>query len=228
MTAAIDSLTSHPSVEVRDATQAALQQADAEEEVAAAAVGACLQPAQRESAVADKTTTDEPSSAEESSLLRPPHSCVAVLVGHPRFEFSLACAAGMGLSQPDTTIAGLDVTCTFAQVLATFPAMGAAHLLGRIVATAPGGIATISLSIANVGSSSWSSETRLQLAAGEGYGLQTLHVGSVPPGVCVELVLQLLVSPAGANTQSLWALEDGSGEPFGPMLVLEVVRQLGA
>merc|ERR1719384_1851110 len=80
--------------------------------------------------------------------------------------------------------------------------------------------------VANVGSVTWPEGTTLRLVSGADFSLVELPIGQpVEPGSHAELTLQFRLplqgESAGEAVRSAWVLE-AWGEPFGPLLLLEV------
>ncbi|CAE8589512.1 unnamed protein product [Polarella glacialis] len=80
--------------------------------------------------------------------------------------------------------------------------------------------------VRNDGQEAWPEETALHLVLGESFGFGMLHIGALLPGHAAEIHLDLGLT-AGPSAQcggrrSAWVLADQHGEPFGPLLVLEV------
>jgi len=130
---------------------------------------------------------------------------------------------------------GGDVTSSWAQALEGFPAVPSIFCLGRIeVSPAAAGCrpssATLSVvarvAVFNDSPCTWPEETALRIVAGDCLGLPELHCGGLPPGCGAELVLDLEVpaeATRGMGGRSCWVLADADGEPFGPVLVVEVM-----
>lgn len=134
------------------------------------------------------------------------------------------------LSQDVSTIG--DATAELAQALQHLPNVRGAHRLGKVYISQKdldgGQVAlTASLEIGNTGTITWPASTALRLVLGSGLGVYNLQVGQeVPPGLHIELTLQLEVPNQGQGTgeslsRSVWVLE-AFDDPFGPLLVLDV------
>mmetsp|Transcript_41188 Transcript_41188/g.94736 ORF Transcript_41188/g.94736 Transcript_41188/m.94736 type:complete len:230 (-) Transcript_41188:96-785(-) len=79
----------------------------------------------------------------------------------------------------------------------------------------------------NTGSLPWPASTRLCLVAGVSHGFEQLWLGPIPAGETIQVSMDLHMSVAGMETtpgvRSAWVLTDDSGEPFGPLLILEAL-----
>jgi len=143
----------------------------------------------------------------------------AKLIGDPSVEVS------SGMLGFDQTSAG-DITSVLAQQLSQFPLLNQAYQFGRISANKEGSddqfaIVTIRARLVNDGQEAWPESTTLRVAAGNPFGLQEMHVGSVAPELVAELELNLVVPLNLEHSRSVWALEI-QGQPFGPLMILEV------
>eukprot|EP00933_Yihiella_yeosuensis_P073744 TRINITY_DN82485_c0_g1_i1.p1 TRINITY_DN82485_c0_g1~~TRINITY_DN82485_c0_g1_i1.p1 ORF type:complete len:218 (-),score=32.47 TRINITY_DN82485_c0_g1_i1:88-741(-) len=125
-----------------------------------------------------------------------------------------------------------DATVELGKALQYFPNVKKAYRLGQIYVSRSkldgNQVAiTATLMLANTGVAAWPAQTNMRLVLGSGLGLYNLHVGqAVPPGVHIDLTLQLEIPEAGKGeghsfSRSVWVME-ALGEPFGPLLVLEV------
>jgi len=126
-----------------------------------------------------------------------------------------------------------DVTTDWAVALQEFPAVSSIFCLGRIVVRARPYVchavpAMVRAVVANDGKHEWPEGTALRIVAGNSFGLDALPCGGLPPCCAAELLLDLsvpTVEPSGPTfgTRSAWVLTDGYGQPFGPVLTVEVV-----
>lgn len=126
-----------------------------------------------------------------------------------------------------------DVTQQWGQALQDFPDVKGAYRLGRLIisqeAADCGAQSAFSrIVVCNDGSSPWPEASALRLVAGAGWSFHELGVGALAPGHAAELLLDVAVPATlaefpGAGERSAWVLEDGTGRPFGPLLVLEVI-----
>lgn len=163
----------------------------------------------------------------------PPASCAKPIA-------QLVAAAQLSLPHTDSAIVweGFrgDITCHWQEALACTPSVSSAFCLGR-VAVLPVGERNLWERVAlvlgrvvvrNAGLAPWPANTTLRIVAGEAFGFEALTVGALPAGHMAELVLDLALpahAKPGAGGRSAWVLEDGHGNPFGPLLVLEVLWQ---
>lgn len=121
-----------------------------------------------------------------------------------------------------------DVSSEFAGLISQYADVNQAFRLGHLSIVhgeaAVGALAKVI--ITNDGGSAWPDSTTLRAVAGPEYGFPELYLGSVPAGDTVEISLDLTFGPAHAGEAALsgWAMTDESGQPFGPLLLLEVSR----
>lgn len=126
--------------------------------------------------------------------------------------------------------AGLDLLELCQPVLENFPAVTSACCMGRVAvlqAAQEGHClpAITSVIVQNSGQEAWPDGTSLRIVAGDPYGFDAMPVGALPPGHAAELTLDLALHvPSGSGCRSCWVLVDSHGEPFGPLLCLEVTR----
>lgn len=127
-----------------------------------------------------------------------------------------------------------DLALPLESVMQAFPSINRVCNLGRIFVTAgvngPLGLPALGrVLVQNSGTAAWPSSTTLRIVAGDAHGFDSLVVGAIPPGYTAELWLDLTLkvvpdSPhPGVGQRSAWVLADDSGEPFGPLVVLEVI-----
>jgi len=223
--AAIALLLEHPDEAVRAATQQALSEAasaqhvpetDTEEETA--------QPSEEDWEKASAETIPEPKvpeAQEEDKAEIGPEKSAKVLQAVMTFGnteqgvFDLAEARG-------------DVTQEFAGLLSQYPQVNQAFRLGRLAIFhgEPDASSMVKVIITNNGTLSWPEVSALRAVSGPAYGFPELALGAVPPGETVELVMDLAFGlwQAGAAECSGWAMIDEHGQPYGPLLLLEVTR----
>jgi len=123
-----------------------------------------------------------------------------------------------------------EVTCQWWEAIKNFDVKSAV-CLGRLgIAQGANGAfpALARIVVRNDGPCAWPEASTLRLVAGAGWGFHELYIGALGAGQCAELVLDVcvpsdLAAYPGAGQRSGWVLEDGTGRPFGPLLVLEVV-----
>lgn len=118
-----------------------------------------------------------------------------------------------------------DATAEFASLVAAHPGVKQAFRLGRVAVYGDRASAVVKAYVKNDGAVAWPESCALRIAAGPAHGFPEMPLGSVAPGDAVELVLDLNMAhlARGTGAQSAWAICDESGQPFGPVLVLEVV-----
>eukprot|EP00933_Yihiella_yeosuensis_P028240 TRINITY_DN22061_c0_g1_i2.p1 TRINITY_DN22061_c0_g1~~TRINITY_DN22061_c0_g1_i2.p1 ORF type:complete len:229 (+),score=57.38 TRINITY_DN22061_c0_g1_i2:39-725(+) len=128
---------------------------------------------------------------------------------------------------------GADLSELCNPALQAFPAVNGSYCIGRLAisrgeaATGSQLSALATVVVQNCGEEAWPEETALRLVAGESYGFEMLHIGALLPGHAAELNLDFAipVPPAwlSGGGRSAWILADQFGEPFGPLLALEVI-----
>lgn len=128
-----------------------------------------------------------------------------------------------------------DITDSWAKALQGFPTVPSIFCLGRLAvslaaedAETPSTISVVArAAVFNNGTCTWPDSAALRIVAGDSFGLHSLPCGGLPPGCGAELVLDLAVPATAADRgmggRSAWVLIDGDGEPFGPVLVVEVI-----
>lgn len=129
-----------------------------------------------------------------------------------------------------------DVSAQWAPAFEHFPHVSGAFRLGCVSVSpaahgASGVLAVSRVVVRNTGAFPWPAQTALRIVAGDACGFDSLRVGALAPGHAAELVLDLSLIPVdaagplcvGCGRRSAWVLEDGRGEPFGPLLVLEAM-----
>lgn len=217
---AMSALMSHPDPKIREAAKAAMEEAEGGTTAASCAVPTSL----------DATTTYQAQGADVSTPM--PEDCahdssvVASLVVSPKLSAALYGDPVLELHSAAlelNTTAATDVTHEWNAVLSQFPSMTQAVLLGRVVRKVGGSQAVMlaRVSIANDGTVPWPAATNLRIAAGDALGCEVIPAGEVPSGGVLEAVLKLDIPEGPGANRSAWALES-QGEPFGPMLILEI------
>lgn len=128
-----------------------------------------------------------------------------------------------------------DVTHQWIEALVGFPRVNGAFCLGRVTVSLahtdrarcdPFLGAGARVAIMNTGPEAWAAGTALRIVAGDAYGFDAMHIGSVEAGCGADITLDLALPllPTGfVGQRSAWVLVDDKGDPFGPLLVLEVV-----
>lgn len=123
-----------------------------------------------------------------------------------------------------------DITKHWAAALEGFPRVTSAFCLGRILVLRgdcnSGATAVAHAVVINNGSAAWPTGTALRIVAGDAYGFGAMHVGPLAPGQGADLVLDVVLpadAEPGCGKRSAWVLTDDYGEPFGPLLALEVI-----
>lgn len=196
---AISMLMSHPDAKIREAANMAMRQA--EESMSSADV-----PTQKSSMPDPKPETSSGATASLS----------ASLMGIPSVEVHSSAI------QVDVSVAG-DVSSAWMPILSQFPLLTTAVLLGHVACDSSSGPAEmlVHLSLVNDSCVPWPAETNLRIAAGDPFGCEVITVGEIPSGDVFQTVMKLNIPHAGGPSRSAWALES-HGEPFGPMLILEL------
>ena len=104
--------------------------------------------------------------------------------------------------------------------------MKQAFLLGRVFLNRNASdvsVMAVHLVLGNSGNTAWPAGTALRIAAGNPLGCEQVAAGEVPVGAVLEVTLKLDLPCDMEANRSAWALEC-NGEPFGPMIILEVMR----
>jgi len=123
-----------------------------------------------------------------------------------------------------------DVTDNFLHLLTNYPQIKQAYRLGRIAVqhSQLDATANVKAIITNSGSKAWPATSSLCLVHGPDLGFPEMPLGAVPPGETVELCLDLKLGSSeapGSTSLSAWAMVDKvGGEPFGPLLLVELGR----
>jgi len=212
--AALSSLLAHPDIKVRDAAQQALRQA------ASAATTPNPNPNSQETVASYSALATEPVPYVMSALASDtPLRVSAILNGEPAAEIH---SDAISLSSLETR----DVTPEWQPILSQFNSMKQAFLLGRVFldsgATHPS-VMAVHFVLQNDGNACWPANTTLCIAAGNPLGCEKVDAGEVPIGSVLEVTLKLELPSGLEATRSAWSLES-NGEPFGPLLILEVFR----
>jgi len=211
---AMASLLAHPDAKIREAAQQALQQA-------ACATASPIPHASSEDIVPPYTAPAAEATPYVVSAMPTdsPPVVSAVLHGEPAVEIH---SDAISLAPLETR----NITDEWRPILSQFNSMKQAFLLGRVFldsGASHSSVMAVHFALGNDGTASWPANTTLRIAAGNSLGCEQVNAGEVPVGSVLEVTLKLdLPSGIDAN-RSAWALES-NGEPFGPMLILEVFR----
>jgi len=208
--AAMSSLLEHPDAKIREAAQQALQQAAC----------AAASPNPEDTVPPYTASATAPAPYVESSMpSESPTVFSAVLNGEPAVEVH---SDAISLAPLETR----DITDEWRPILSQFNSMKQAFLLGRVFldsnASDPS-VMAVHFALGNDGTASWPANTTLRVAAGNPLGCEQVDAGEVPVGSVLEVTLKLDLPSGIEANRSAWALES-NGEPFGPMLILEVLR----
>jgi len=218
--AAMSTLLAHPDAKIREAAQQALQQAADVAATAATAATANSQPSPEGSGLPYKAPMGTPPPYVESAVpLECPKQLSAVLHGEPALELH---SDSIVLAPLETR----DVTNEWSPILSNFPSMKQAFLLGRVFldrSASDASVMAVHLVLGNSGNTAWPAGTALRIAAGHPFGCEQVTAGEVPVGAVLEITLKLNLPCDMEANRSAWALEC-NGEPFGPMIILEVMR----
>lgn len=122
-----------------------------------------------------------------------------------------------------------NITAAWQAALTGFPKVTEVFCLGQVHAKASSSpcslIAAVILS--NDGTESWPSATALRCCFGNSIGFDVMALGPVASGEMVQVVMDfdfsLSVNFHGGQ-RSAWVMTDDAGEPFGPVLALEVLH----
>lgn len=80
------------------------------------------------------------------------------------------------------------------------------------------------VTVTNDGALPWAEFSSLRCITGPDCGFTALPLGALPPGEMAELVLDLAFAPHQPAGMSGWVMIDEQGQPFGPLLLLQVSR----
>jgi len=122
-----------------------------------------------------------------------------------------------------------DVTKEFSDFIKSYQNVTQAYRLGCVAfSLSQGGDGTTvdvvsKIVVQNTGAVAWSDFSSLRSVAGPSHGLPEMMLGAVPAGDKVEIVLDLKILE-GEGGRSAWVMCDQRGEPFGPVLLFEVVH----
>jgi hypothetical protein len=121
-----------------------------------------------------------------------------------------------------------DVTAEFGALLRNYPLLKQAFRFGRLLVHhgLPSSTAVVNVFVTNDGTEPWPETTALQIVSGPNLELPYVPLGPVSPGETAQFVMDLTIGPgdAGEAALSAWAMVDAQGQPFGPVMLLEVVR----
>jgi len=211
---AMASLLAHPDAKIREAAQQALQQA------ADAAATANTQPSPEDLSPPYTAPVTTPAPYVESAMpLECPKQLSAVLHGEPSLEL---LSDSIALAPLETR----DITHEWGPILSQFSSMKQAFLLGRVFLDRSAShpcVMAVHLVLGNDGNAAWPADTTLRIAAGNPLGCEEVTAGEVPVGSVLDVTLKLDLPIDLEANRSAWALEC-NGEPFGPMIILEVIR----
>merc|ERR1712039_546503 len=121
-----------------------------------------------------------------------------------------------------------DVTADFGALLGNYPLLKQAFRFGRLFVHhgLSSSTAVVNAVLTNDGTEPWPETTALQIVSGPSLDFPHVPLGSLSPGESAQLVMDLTIGPgdAGEAALSAWAMVDAHGQPFGPVMLLEVVR----
>lgn len=121
-----------------------------------------------------------------------------------------------------------DVTEEMADFISQYQNVDQAYRLGRlaIFQNEENASAIAKVVITNDGALPWPEASAIRSVAGPAYGFPEMELGAVPVGETVEFALDFSfgAGQGGDGALSAWAMIDEDGQPFGPLLLLEVSR----
>jgi hypothetical protein len=170
-------------------------------------------------AVSVETFSDVSSEACKEEVTPPQPSMAAVVcsnldVGRDRMMFE------------DAELRG-DVTNEFRELLVQYPNVTQVYRLGCVAFSAGGNGNSIDvvskIIVQNTGKLAWPDFSSIRSVVGPSHGLSEMMLGAVPAGDKVEIVLDLKINE-GQGGRSSWAMCDQWGEPFGPVLLFEIIH----
>jgi len=118
-----------------------------------------------------------------------------------------------------------DATEEFAAQISNYPHITSAYRLGQVLVSGAGGPAEVKIVLENNGGLPWSEAASVRHAAGPSHNFAALQLAAVPAGDKVELVLDFSFGSgeSGTRAQSAWVVCNEKNEPFGPLLILELI-----
>jgi len=135
----------------------------------------------------------------------------------------------LGVEATEEASARGDVTEEFRDALRGF-GLQQAYRLGRAVLPTSGSTGLVPAEakavVTNDGSIPWPESTTIAIAAGEAFGLPSMPLGALQPGDAAEIIfdLNLPLKQEPGKVHSIWTLTNtATGEPFGPLFILEVL-----
>lgn len=151
------------------------------------------------------------------------------LPGQPPRAKILHCQMSFGDSAEavlDVVEARGDVSKELAEFISQYPQVNQAFCLGSL-AIVPGHANTSALAkvvVTNDGDCPWPEICAIRVVAGPAFNFPELQLGAVPAGETVELVMDFTFGDEdlGDYQRSVWAMVDENGQPFGPLMFLEV------
>jgi len=235
MSAALAQLLEHPDETVRAATRHAIMTAmstpeteaesETEDNAPTSSDGDWEKPSVNEEDVSSEPVSqvEEEAQAEQEEAEALEASLVA-----PKSAKVLSAAMSFGNSEDvfDFPEARVDVSAEFAGLTEQYPNVNQAFRMGRIAILHDEARALAQVVVANDGALPWPELSVLRSVAGPAYNFPELQLGAVPVGDAVEFNMDLSFGSGqpGEAVMSGWAMVDEHGEPFGPLLLLEVTR----
>jgi hypothetical protein len=121
-----------------------------------------------------------------------------------------------------------DVTDEYASLLAQYPHLKQAFRLGQVHVNhaLPSTGLLAKVVVANDGAVAWPEMTRIAVVAGPDYGFPHLPLAPLAPNEGAEIVMDLSVGHGqiGESSLSAWTLVDEFDQPFGALMLLEIVH----
>jgi hypothetical protein len=225
--AALTRLLEHPDEVVRAAARQAVSEAISAQDVSESSAEETELPCDEETEFPSDADTVPDASAEESVKQAESETVLEPVNSAKVLQASMAFVRNEQ-AVFDIVEARRDVTGDYSGLIAQYANVDQAYCLGRLaILHGESDVSALTkVIVTNNGSLPWPETSSLRAIAGPVYDFPDLPLGAVAAGDAVELVLDLNFGPghAGEGKVSGWAMIDEKGQPFGPLLLLEVSR----
>jgi len=135
----------------------------------------------------------------------------------------------LGVEATEDASARGDVSEEFQDALRSFD-LQQAYRLGRTILPTSNSTGLVPAEakavVINDGSIPWPESTAIGIAAGEAFGLPSMPLGALQPGEAAEIIfdLNLPLKQEPGEARSIWTMMDSAtGEPFGPLFIIEAL-----